>query len=65
MRSADRQKGQGEPMGMTEKAKELRREYKRRWNRQNRDRVRASQERYWNRKAEAAEQETEEAARRT
>lgn len=40
---------------MTEKAKEARRAYKREWNRRNRDKVKAAQERYWNRKAEAAE----------
>ncbi len=38
---------------MTERAKELRRAYKREWNRKNRDKVKAAQERYWNRKAEA------------
>lgn len=38
---------------MTEAAKEARRAYKREWNRANRDRVRASQERYWERKAAA------------
>ena len=40
---------------MTEQAKELRRAYKREWNRRNRDKVKAAQERYWNRKAEAQE----------
>lgn len=39
---------------MTEKAKEARRAYKRKWQRENRDKVRAQQERYWNKKAEAA-----------
>lgn len=39
---------------MTEQAKEARRAYKREWNRRNRDKVRAAQARYWNRKAEAA-----------
>ena len=36
---------------MNEKAKELRREYKREWNRKNRDKVQAAQKRYWERKA--------------
>lgn len=47
---------------MTEKAKELRRAYKREWNRRNRDKVKAAQERYWNRKAEAATGETKQGA---
>lgn len=37
--------------GMNEKAKEARRAYKREWNRKNRDKVKAAQERYWIRKA--------------
>ena len=46
---------------MNEKAKEARRAYKREWNRRNRDKVKAAQERYWNRRAEAAQdqQQTE------
>ena len=40
---------------MTEQAKEARRAYKRKWSRENRDKVRAQQERYWTRKAAAAE----------
>lgn len=40
---------------MTDKAKEARRAYKREWNRRNPDKVKAAQERYWNKKAEAAE----------
>lgn len=40
---------------MDEKAKEAYRAYKREWNQNNRDKVRAAQERYWKRKAEAAE----------
>lgn len=52
---------------MNERAKEARRAYKREWNRKNRDKVKAAQERYWNRKAEAAqnqqEQETDEPER--
>lgn len=43
---------------MNDKAKEMRREYKREWNRKNKDKVKAAQERYWNRKAAATEQET-------
>ena len=46
---------------MTEKAAEARREYKRQWAKANRDKVRAAQERYWQkiadqREAEQAEQ---------
>ena len=40
---------------MTEQAKEARRAYKREWNRKNRDRVKAAQARYWERKAQAAQ----------
>ena len=36
---------------MTDKAKEMRREYKRAWNRANKDKVKAAQERYWDKKA--------------
>lgn len=43
---------------MTEAAKEARRQYKREWNRKNKDKVRESQRRYWERKA-AAQQETD------
>lgn len=39
---------------MDERAKELRRAYKREWNRKNRDKVKAAQVRYWERKAAAA-----------
>ena len=45
---------------MDEKAREARRAYKREWNRKNRDKVKAAQDRYWARKAaqmEAAEQD--------
>lgn len=45
---------------MNEQAKEARRAYKREWNRRNPDKVRAAQERYWERRA-AAVQETAEA----
>ena len=43
---------------MDEKAKEARRAYKREWNRRNRDKVKQAQERYWSRKAAAAESMT-------
>ena len=36
---------------MTEQAKEMRRAYKREWNRKNADKVKAAQERYWAKKA--------------
>ncbi len=42
---------------MTEEAKEAQRKYKRDWQRANKDKVRAQQERYWERRAQmAAEQ---------
>lgn len=47
---------------MTDKAKEARRAYKREWNRKNPDKVKAAQERYWNKKAEAAAAEQRQAA---
>lgn len=50
----------GGKINMDEKAKEARRAYKRAWNRANRDRVKAAQERYWSRKAEKAAQESKE-----
>ena len=46
---------------MNEKAKELRRAYKREWNRKNKDKVAKAQQSYWERKAAAAEKaETDE-----
>ena len=46
---------------MTEQAAAARRAYKREWARNNRDKVKAQQERYWARKAaEAAAVETQE-----
>ena len=42
---------------MTEQAKQARREYKREWNRKNRDKVQQAQARYWERKAAAAAQD--------
>lgn len=50
---------------MTERAREARRAYKREWNRKNPDKVREAQERYWERKAQAAQeaQETQEGSR--
>ena len=49
---------------MNERAKEARRAYKREWNRKNRDKVKAAQARYWERKAaaEAAQDQTDEPA---
>ncbi len=45
---------------MNEQAAEARRAYKRKWARENRDKVKAQQERYWTRKAaEAAAAEVE------
>lgn len=47
---------------MTNEAREARKAYKREWNRKNRDKVKAAQARYWERKAaEAAKnQQTDE-----
>lgn len=39
---------------LTGAAAEARRAYKREWNRKNRDKVRAAQSRYWERKAQQA-----------
>lgn len=47
---------------MTEEAREARRAYKRAWNRANRDKVKAAQERYWERKTAADKKNTEEKA---
>lgn len=44
---------------MDDKAKELRKLYKREWNRKNRDKVKAANERYWERKAAALEEATQ------
>ena len=46
---------------MDDKARDMRRAYKREWNRRNKDKVKAAQARYWERKAAAAkEMETDE-----
>ena len=44
---------------MTAAAAEARRAYKRKWNRANRDKVRAHQERYWSKKAAEAKAATQ------
>ena len=49
--------GRKEAFAMDEKAIEARRAYKREWQRNNPDKVRAQQERYWQKKAEAKERE--------
>lgn len=38
---------------MTEQAKEARRAYKRKWAKENPDKIKAQQERYWNKKAKS------------
>lgn len=38
---------------MSDEAKELRRAYKREWNRKNKDKIKAAQARYWQNKAAA------------
>ena len=45
---------------MENKAAAARRKYMKEWRKRNRDRVKAYNERYWNRKAEEAEADTEE-----
>lgn len=49
-------------ISMDEKALEARRAYKRKWARENRDKVRAAQERYWKKKATEQEVTEDEAA---
>ncbi len=45
---------------MTEQAKQARREYKRQWNRRNKDKVQQAQARYWEKKAQAAQDQQQE-----
>lgn len=49
---------------MTEQAREARRAYRREWNRKNRDKVRAAQERYWEKKAIELQQYRQDAEQR-
>lgn len=42
---------------MTEEAKKARREYMRNWERANKDKLKAYEEKYWNKKAEQKSQE--------
>lgn len=42
---------------MTDQAREMRRAYKREWNRRNREKVKEYQERYWNRRARAEQEQ--------
>lgn len=44
---------------MTEAAKQARREYKREWNRKNKDRVKAAQIRYWEKRARITQEQTD------
>lgn len=48
---------------MTAKAAEARRAYKRKWAKQNPEKIRQYQQTYWSRKAEQAEREAEAASR--
>ncbi len=48
---------------MTEAAKEARRAYKRAWNQRNKDKVKAAQARYWERKAAKAAQDQQQTQR--
>ena len=59
MQPAGEPKTTKEVLSVNDKAREMRREYKREWNRRNKDKVKAAQERYWQKKAAAAEQETQ------
>ena len=45
---------------MTDEAKEARRAYKRKWARENPDKVKAQQERYWTKKAAEAKEKAKE-----
>ena len=47
---------------MTEAAKEARRAYKREWNRKNKDKVKAAQARYWERRAAGKAEQAAEGA---
>jgi len=47
-------------MSMSEKAKELRRQYQREWRKRNPDKVKKHQKRYWERQAERIAKEVEE-----
>lgn len=62
-RNIDIERYRKEGETMTEAAKEARRAYKREWNKKNKDKVKAAQERYWERRAtrqeDIAEDETE------
>ena len=49
-----------EPQVMSEEARAAYRAYKREWNRKNRDKVKAANMRYWERKAREAAHEAEE-----
>lgn len=42
---------------LSEQAAEARREYRRKWARENKDKVKAQQERYWEKKTKAAKAE--------
>ena len=44
---------------MTEAAKQARREYKRAWNRKNRDKVKEAQRRYWEKRARITQEQTD------
>ena len=52
----------GENMAMSEAALEARRAYKREWQRKNKDKVKAQQARYWERKAAEGDSGRREAA---
>ncbi len=45
---------------MTEAAKQARRAYKREWNKRNADKVKAAQARYWEKKAQTAQDQQQE-----
>jgi len=47
-------------MGLSEKAKRAKAQYQKEWQRRNPEKVRASQERYWAKKAEEMEENTPE-----
>ena len=49
---------------MSEAAREARKAYQREWNRKNKDKVKANQARYWERKAAKAKEQEQAKARR-
>ena len=47
---------------LSEAAREARRKYKKKWNQENRDKVKAAQDRYWENRAERESKEAQKGA---